>query len=160
LGIFPVSQFVRSSALNTEFLGAYAWIDVPASSMATEAVLVLPIPDPHSSPEHSPPTSPGAAEATHADAQLQTLNKKKKKKKSKKPKCKNGAPAIPGPQTIPEHRQPVLCISRNKHWKYISSYHVCHYVVPWAERPADWHFDRDHGCNCPWRYLNPYFLLI
>lgn len=97
--------------------------------MTTEAVLLLPIADPRSSSEHSLPTSPSATDIPHADAQLQTLNKKKKKKKSKKPKCKDGGPVVPGPQTIPEHRQQVLCISRNKHWKYISSYHVCHLEV-------------------------------
>jgi hypothetical protein len=91
--------------------------------MATESVLSLPFAHACSSPERSLPTSPVATEAPHAGAPP-NLNKKKKKKKSKKAKCKDGGPAIPGPQTIPEHRQPVLCISRNKHWKYISSYHV------------------------------------
>lgn len=97
--------------------------------MATESVLFLPIADPCSSPEHSLPASPDATETSHTDVPPSTLNKKKKKKKSKKPKCKDGVPAVPEPQTIPEHRQPVLCISRNKHWKYISSYHVRHSVA-------------------------------
>jgi hypothetical protein len=96
--------------------------------MATESVLFLPITDPCPSPEHSLQAPPDATETSYADVPPSSLNKKKKKKKSKKPKCKDGVPVIPGPQTIPEHRQPVLCISRNKHWKYISSYHVRHSV--------------------------------
>lgn len=50
-----------------------------------------------------------------------TTPKKKKKKKPKKPKAK--LTAIPV-EPIAEVKQPVLCISRNKHWRYISSYHV------------------------------------
>jgi len=96
--------------------------------MATEPVLFLPIADPCSSPAHSLPASSSATETPHTEVTPSTLNKKKKKKKSKKPKCKDGVPVAPGPQTILEHRQPVLCISRNKHWKYISSYHVRHSV--------------------------------
>lgn len=53
--------------------------------------------------------------------------KKKKKKKSRK----SSKPAINGADSQSkevldeqEHRPPTLCISRNKHWKYISSYHV------------------------------------
>src|SRR6266404_3844468 len=51
--------------------------------------------------------------------------KKKKKKKSKKQsKAKTEANAKP---TIEEDEPSplVLRISRNKHWRYISSYHVC-----------------------------------
>lgn len=61
-------------------------------------------------------------ETNHEDGQTLT-QKKKKKKKSKKPKP---APLVTGLTNEPtqEPKQPVLCISRNKHWKYISSYHV------------------------------------
>ncbi|TRM70472.1 hypothetical protein BD626DRAFT_533718 [Schizophyllum amplum] len=52
----------------------------------------------------------------------QSANAKKKKKKSKK-KAKPAAP---------EAAPPVLCISRNKHWKYISSYHG-----PWLQLPVE-----------------------
>jgi len=96
--------------------------------MATEPVLFLPITDACSSPEHSLPASPDATEMSFTDVLPSNLSKKKKKKKSKKPKCKDGVPAVPGPQMIPEQRQQVLCISRNKHWKYISSYHVRHFA--------------------------------
>jgi hypothetical protein len=105
--------------------------------MATEPVLLLPIADAYSSPEYSLPISPDATETSHTDALLPNLNKKKKKKKSKKPKCKDGVPAVLGPQAIPEHPQLVLCISRNKHWKYISSYHVCHFARGLNDRLND-----------------------
>lgn len=54
--------------------------------------------------------------------------KKKKKKKSKKPKALDATDSLSGKPRIPPspdfERASVLCISRNKHWKYISSYHV------------------------------------
>jgi len=59
-----------------------------------------------------------------------TTQKKKKKKKSKKSaKAKEAAALKAKAQEAQdvedaESRPPVLCISRNKHWRYISSYHV------------------------------------
>ena len=56
--------------------------------------------------------------------------KKKKKKKSKKTAKANDSVDISKTQTQTGadesgiHPQ-VLCISRNKHWRHISSYHVC-----------------------------------
>lgn len=47
--------------------------------------------------------------------------KKKRKKKPKKAKAKDDN--VEAKAFEPE-RPPVLCISRNKHWRYISSYHV------------------------------------
>jgi hypothetical protein len=63
-----------------------------------------------------------------------TSQKKKKKKKSKKPKTLDTADSPAGKlrTTAPSpdfERASVLCISRNKHWKYISSYHV---IVPYT----------------------------
>lgn len=61
--------------------------------------------------------------------------KKKKKKKSKKPKIHETIDppvklrAVPSPDL---ERASVLCISRNKHWKYISSYHG-----PWLQLPLE-----------------------
>ncbi|KAI4527944.1 hypothetical protein K525DRAFT_164544, partial [Schizophyllum commune Loenen D] len=52
----------------------------------------------------------------------QPTNAKKKKKKAKK----KSKPAPPEPAPT------VLCISRNKHWKYISSYHG-----PWLQLPVE-----------------------
>lgn len=47
--------------------------------------------------------------------------KKKKKKKARKPSKPKEKQAVDDEQEL---RPPVLCISRNKHWRYISSYHV------------------------------------
>jgi hypothetical protein len=56
-----------------------------------------------------------------------TAQKKKKKKKPKKSaKAKEAAALKAKAQAAEdaESRPTVLCISRNKHWRYISSYHV------------------------------------
>ena len=59
-----------------------------------------------------------------------TIKKKKKKKPKKSAKAKESAATAAGKAKIPPEtnglngRPPVLCISRNKHWRYISSYHV------------------------------------
>ncbi|KAG1830899.1 hypothetical protein EV424DRAFT_247641 [Suillus variegatus] len=61
--------------------------------------------------------------------------KKKKKKKSKKPKTREAIdpPAKSRASPSPDfERASVLCISRNKHWKYISSYHG-----PWLQLPLE-----------------------
>ncbi|EPQ60075.1 hypothetical protein GLOTRDRAFT_51932 [Gloeophyllum trabeum ATCC 11539] len=56
--------------------------------------------------------------------------KKKKKKKAKKAKAKeNGKVKV---EEVQDTRPPVLCISRNKHWRYISSYHG-----PWLQLPVE-----------------------
>ena len=73
---------------------------------------------PHTSP---PPddTSPPVEDAT-------TTTKKKKKKKSKKSAKSKGEPRVkPLTEDDDEPGPLVLRISRNKHWRYISSYHVC-----------------------------------
>jgi len=55
-------------------------------------------------------------------------HKKKKKKKSKKTKAEGAVASVGTSKAQADdsrvHPQ-VLCISRNKHWRYISSYHVC-----------------------------------
>ncbi|KAI6163663.1 hypothetical protein EDD17DRAFT_1566010 [Pisolithus thermaeus] len=65
-----------------------------------------------------------------------STQKKKKKKKSKKASTKDGSgSATVQPQVdnlTDAERPPVLCISRNKHWKYISSYHG-----PWLQLPLE-----------------------
>jgi len=65
------------------------------------------------------------------DETVSSTHKKKKKKKSKKTsKAKDAtAKATATNDGDTEGRQPVLCISRNKHWRYISSYHVCVFSV-------------------------------
>ena len=75
---------------------------------------------------HSGRTSPTSIDAKIPDVTETTTQKKKKKKKSKKSgKAKEAASqAIVQDEPQSESRPPVLCISRNKHWRYISSYHV------------------------------------
>ncbi|EJU02673.1 hypothetical protein DACRYDRAFT_115693 [Dacryopinax primogenitus] len=62
--------------------------------------------------------------------------KKKKKKAKKKKETANGngqsAGAGNGNGVKKEPDPPVLCISRNKHWRYISSYHG-----PWLQLPVE-----------------------
>lgn len=71
--------------------------------------LLTPSPSSHSSGSLSPEPTEVLDNASAA--------KKKKKKKAKK-KAKETKPR-PEPAPLP-----ALCISRNKHWRYISSYHV------------------------------------
>lgn len=65
-----------------------------------------------------------------SDPTTVTQKKKKKKKSKKSAKAREGAAtAASKAQTQDdeddsEDRPQVLCISRNKHWRYISSYHV------------------------------------
>ncbi|KAG7451836.1 uncharacterized protein BT62DRAFT_940797 [Guyanagaster necrorhizus] len=61
------------------------------------------------------------------DVPASTQKKKKKKKSKKSTKAKSEAPKL-----VDEDRPPVLCISRNKHWRYISSYHG-----PWLQLPIE-----------------------
>ncbi|KAH7924472.1 hypothetical protein BV22DRAFT_1105446 [Leucogyrophana mollusca] len=79
--------------------------------------------------------SPTAEDSPIDPAAQATAQKKKKKKKPKKSKSKD-TPADAGVKpngSIPEvERPPVLCISRNKHWRYISSYHG-----PWLQLPLE-----------------------
>jgi len=53
-----------------------------------------------------------------------TIPKKKKKKKSKKSAKSKGEPDAKPLTEDDESGPQVLRISRNKHWRYISSYHV------------------------------------
>ena len=75
---------------------------------------------------HSGRTSPNSIDAEVPDVSLTTAQKKKKKKKSKKSAKAKEVPSKAKTQGEPDTqgRPPVLCISRNKHWRYISSYHV------------------------------------
>ncbi|KAL4067225.1 hypothetical protein V8B97DRAFT_1873802 [Scleroderma yunnanense] len=68
-------------------------------------------------------------------ASAQATQKKKKKRKNKNPATKDEPGFTRPPQTdnsMDGERPPVLCISRNKHWKYISSYHG-----PWLQLPLE-----------------------
>lgn len=65
------------------------------------------------------------ANIDEGNVEAQPALKKKKKKKSKKSsKANGGLGATETPKESGDPKPSVLCISRNKHWKYISSYHV------------------------------------
>ncbi|KAK0478597.1 hypothetical protein EDD18DRAFT_873137 [Armillaria luteobubalina] len=71
-------------------------------------------------------SSPTLDEVPDTPASAQKKKKKKKSKKSAKAKSEAAA------KLVDEDRPPVLCISRNKHWRYISSYHG-----PWLQLPIE-----------------------
>lgn len=76
-----------------------------------------------------PATSSDSLSPNGGPSDQLNVQKKKKKKKSKKSKntkdVANGATQTNGKDNVADDdRPPVLCISRNKHWRYISSYHV------------------------------------
>jgi hypothetical protein len=72
-------------------------------------------------PPSTHPSSPEPVEQDEAaEENLEGAPTKKKKKKKAKKKAKTAAGAPAPEDTGP----PPLCISRNKHWRYISSYHV------------------------------------
>ena len=101
--------------------------DVPSSpdtDHATTTTTVSKLSTPLTQSGRSSPTYIDVAEAP--DEIVSSTQKKKKKKKSKKSsKAKDAtAKATAKGDGDKEGRQPVLCISRNKHWRYISSYHV------------------------------------
>lgn len=95
--------------------------DVQNHDDVTNTVLPPTPPSSRSSRESSP--SP-TVEADIAEEQSGAA-KKKKKKKAKKPAKAKESPSGGKHTEEAEERPPVLCISRNKHWRYISSYHVC-----------------------------------
>ncbi|KAI0348316.1 hypothetical protein BDW22DRAFT_1385540 [Trametopsis cervina] len=86
-------------------------------------------PSSHSSRSTSP------ALTTEAPAALEQTSapKKKKKKKTKKATKPEGVSGDMNQTRVEDEDRPsVLCISRNKHWRYISSYHG-----PWLQLPVE-----------------------
>ncbi|KAI5118260.1 hypothetical protein M0805_008194 [Coniferiporia weirii] len=83
----------------------------------------------------TPPNAPPGPE--DEDTKL-AVAKKKKKKRVRKPAARSKAGDVHAVEDCasslsPPARSPaVLCISRNKHWKYISSYHG-----PWLQLPLE-----------------------
>ncbi|KAJ3782695.1 hypothetical protein GGU10DRAFT_363033 [Lentinula aff. detonsa] len=71
-------------------------------------------------------------EADHTGTLTPKKKKKKKSKKSATTKAKEAAAKKTAESAEAEGRPSVLCISRNKHWKYISSYHG-----PWLQLPVE-----------------------
>ena len=86
-------------------------------------------------PPPSPPLAEDGVTTTATPPPTSAAAKKKKKKKSKKSnKTKEGPTPSPTPApTVEENQPPPLYISRNKHWKYISSFHVRTLVSHWDE---------------------------
>ncbi|KAI0756204.1 hypothetical protein C8Q80DRAFT_1092733 [Daedaleopsis nitida] len=98
---------------------------------------MLPTPPSTHTSRSTSPTSPLPDPPTEGVDNLETIasqNKKKKKKKAKKGAKVKDAPTVNGKPGHDEDRDrpPVLCISRNKHWRYISSYHG-----PWLQLPLE-----------------------
>ncbi|KAJ6531874.1 hypothetical protein B0H19DRAFT_1189033 [Mycena capillaripes] len=104
---------------------------------------------PFAVPDHSSPIETATPPSNGDDAELDVEHantgeagaKKKKKKKPKKSasaKARDAALATANAKTDAKAkdeeagRPPVLCISRNKHWRYISSYHG-----PWLQLPLE-----------------------
>lgn len=89
--------------------------------------IITPSPS-YSSGETSP--IPNEYEEEPATSSSQKKKKKKKPKKSAKAKEAAAAAAKANAEELEDlNRPPVLCISRNKHWRYISSYHVRNCIV-------------------------------
>ncbi|TFK56419.1 hypothetical protein OE88DRAFT_1649692 [Heliocybe sulcata] len=87
------------------------------------------------SPVHTSASSqaePATPIAEETFIESQNTQKKKKKKKSKKSKAKESQKVKLEEVPDQDTRPPVLCISRNKHWRYISSYHG-----PWLQLPVE-----------------------
>jgi hypothetical protein len=105
---------------------------------------------------HSGRTSPTSIDAKASDVTEPTTHKKKKKKKSKKSgKAKElASQTVAQAEPESESRPPVLCISRNKHWRYISSYHVRTLFEPTNAKAQP--FARALGCNYLWNFLIPF----
>jgi hypothetical protein len=94
----------------------------PPSSPSTEGATVSELATPLTL---SGRTSPFSNDDQQSLEPMVTTQKKKKKKKSKKTTAPKSTTNEAGKDAATkEGRSPVLCISRNKHWKYISSYHV------------------------------------
>ncbi|KNZ82244.1 hypothetical protein J132_04205 [Termitomyces sp. J132] len=94
-------------------------------------------PDIDNSPSLTPTTQSGATSSTNEPDELEdavlTSQRKKKKKRSKRPaKLKDTAATTQTKTQRESDGRPVLCISRNKHWRYISSYHG-----PWLQLPLE-----------------------
>ena len=113
-------------------------LSVSTSSLTTDytderSADMLPTPPSTHTSRSTSPVCPGlgpGADFVDADTpEIPSASKKKKKKKAKKSTSKarvetTGGNAGANGNDEDRDRPPVLCISRNKHWRYISSYHV------------------------------------
>ena len=106
-------------------------------------------PSTHTSRSSSPtPVSPHLPD--NAEPTTTAPSKKKKKKKAKK----HGKPKEHLNASAHEEEKPaVLCISRNKHWRYISSYHVrLHFTLSCTSSLA-FSTTNGHRAQGPWLQL-------
>ncbi|KAF8955209.1 hypothetical protein BDZ97DRAFT_1859464 [Flammula alnicola] len=106
--------------------------DTPSSPDTDHAA--IPVSDLSTPLTQSGRTSPNSIEAEAPnDSATATQKKKKKKKPKKSAKSKDATQKAKAKEDADaESRPPVLCISRNKHWRYISSYHG-----PWLQLPVE-----------------------
>lgn len=114
--------------------------------------------------EHVPSTNPSMTSETLTSTprdddtipgfeDTTTTSKKKKKKKSKKSAKPKGEPST---KPVTEDDEPgplVLRISRNKHWRYISSYHVCRPPLT-CQTSRFTREIRVHGFSSRWSFSN------
>ncbi|KAI8981315.1 hypothetical protein BD414DRAFT_419704 [Trametes punicea] len=89
-------------------------------------------PSTHTSRSTSPSPGHRDCEVPDAPEAVNHSKKKKKKKTRKSTKAKDSSEKGIGGYGEEHDRPPVLCISRNKHWRYISSYHG-----PWLQLPLE-----------------------
>src|SRR6266498_4102075 len=123
--------------------GLHSMEDLPSSPGTESATIFTPL-------TQSGRTSPASLDDHLTNAAPITSQRKKKKKKPKK----SSAPKVALEQvgkdgSSSEARPQTLCISRNKHWKYISSYHVCA-RCPVCRLTAAGTFIRGLGYNYQW----------
>lgn len=129
---FLCSLFEQGQSLRTFRCLSMAAITIEQVSTDVDRIVSqVPSTDPSTTcdvPHTSPP--PDAA-LSLADDTTTTAKKKKKKKSKKSAKSKSE----PNVKPLTEDDEPgplVLRISRNKHWRYISSYHVCSPTWPFC----------------------------
>ena len=71
----------------------------------------------------SPSPEPGS-KTQPSSSSSKRRRRRQRIRRTKKPKASQGTPAANNAREVDDERPPVLCISRNKHWICISSYHV------------------------------------
>ncbi|RDX50566.1 hypothetical protein OH76DRAFT_1402631 [Lentinus brumalis] len=112
--------------------------DCTGSDGDCSAAGMLPTPPSTHTSRSTSPVSPDRTTESADTPEAPAQSKKKKKKKSKKGAKAKDTSAGCGKATNglgdeeERDRPPVLCISRNKHWRYISSYHG-----PWLQLPLE-----------------------
>ncbi|KAI0275437.1 hypothetical protein BC834DRAFT_852860 [Gloeopeniophorella convolvens] len=99
---------------------------------ATPATLDLPTEPPPSSPSPTNSTASTSPPTNNSQLPAEDATNGQKKKKKKKTKKSSRPKGDKPPAEDDEPRPLVLCISRNKHWRYISSYHG-----PWLQLPIE-----------------------